>query len=126
VEIQTDPLPTFCVLPSADDVRCRTDSGNSLKCILPIEPFADSDIAGIKVGVLVELPNAAWQGDFVGMVRLVLALPLCGLVRSSLTMTEGNCNFWQTVSLPGKRKYAMDGFGIRQISRAKRFFHSQS
>ena len=27
------------------------------------------------------------------MVRLVLALPLRGLVRPSLTMTDGNCNF---------------------------------
>ena len=32
------------------------------------------------------------KGDIVGMVRLVLARPLCRLVRPSLTMTDGNCH----------------------------------
>src|SRR4051794_21646940 len=35
-----------------------------------------------------------------GMVRLALALPLRGFVRTSLTMTDGNCIFGQTELLP--------------------------
>ena len=38
--------------------------------------------------VWVELPGAAWQDYIVGMVRLALALPLRGIVRATLTMTE--------------------------------------
>src|SRR6476661_10235800 len=37
--------------------------------------------------------NRHGAGSILGMVRLALALPLRGLVRSSLTMTDGNCNF---------------------------------
>jgi len=37
--------------------------------------------------------NRHGAGSILGMVRLVLALPLRGLARSSLTMTDGSCNF---------------------------------
>src|SRR5689334_22238068 len=51
--------------------------------------------------------NRHGAGSILGMVRLVLPLPLRGLARSSLTMTDGNCNFWQTVSLADKPNFLL-------------------
>src|SRR5438309_10808734 len=46
------------------------------------------------------------------MVRLALALPLRGFVRTSLTMTDGKCVFGQTEPLP---VCALNGLGLQPL-----------